>query len=166
MKPKILVIALVGIVLVGIAGFVILRPRNTPPTSGSTQESGEAVITLAPDQQPRIKISFTADAHYATVEANNLYADQIEYNLIYDATIKGNRIQTGVNALAKLEGKRDYAARQLLGSESSGKFTYHEGISGAVLELTLRDAQNRSIFTASYPFTVTPGQSVDLTPSS
>ena len=112
-----------------------------------------------------IKIAISSDLHFATVTLSNLHADSLEYNLIYDATVKGNKIQTGVNASAKLDGKSEYSYKQLLGSESSGKFTYHSKIENAVMELTLRDSANRSIFTASYPFTVSLGESISLQPS-
>jgi hypothetical protein len=52
-----------------------------------------------------------------------------------------------------------------LGSESSGKFTYHENITNAVMELTLRDENKYSIFTATFPFTVSPGKTIELSQS-
>jgi len=110
-------------------------------------------------------LDFSSDGHYVTVNISNIHSDQLEYNLIYDATVKKDRIQTGVNAAAKLNGKSEYSYRQLLGSESSGKFTYHANIQNAMMELTLRDAANRSIFSATYPFTISPGKSQILTTS-
>lgn len=117
---------------------------------------------LAPEKQPRVSLTFTSDTHYVTVNITNLNADQLEYNLIYDAMIKKNKLNTGVNAAANVTGKSTYTQKQLLGSESSGKFTYHEDITNAHMELTLRDASSRSIFTATYPFEVKVGSSVQL----
>jgi hypothetical protein len=89
----------------------------------------------------------------------------LEYNLIYDAIVKKNPVNTGVTGSAKLEGKTVYSYKQLLGSESSGKFTYHENITNAVMELTLRDENKYSIFTATFPFTVSPGKTIELSQS-
>ncbi len=157
MKPLV-VIAIVLVLLLG--GFFVAKnlitggPKVVPtPTLAPLQE-------LTEDQYPKVTLQFSADGHYVTVDVTNIHSDQIEYNLIYDAVVKGNKIQTGVNASAKMEGETSYSKQQLLGSESSGKFTYHTNIKNAVMELTLRDAGNRSVYSATYPFEVTPGSSV------
>lgn len=137
------------------------KVATVTPTPSST-----AAEQLAPDKQPKIQMAFSADSHFATVTLTNLHADQLEYNLIYDATVKNNQISTGVNSTANITGKSSFTEKQLLGSESSGKFTYHDKIKNAVMELTLRDSAGRSIFTATYPFTISPGQTVSLTPTS
>lgn len=162
MKAFVVVLIVVGLALVGVfaAKKLVTGGAKVAPTP-----------TLAPlqqlteDQYPTVELQFSADGHYVTVNIENLHSDQLEYNLIYDAVVKGNKIQTGVNAGAKLEGKSTYSKQQLLGSESSGKFTYHTNIKNAVMELTLRDAGNRSVYSATYPFEVTPGSTVSPTAS-
>lgn len=149
--------------VVGIGGIFLLKPLFTNPKSVPTPAPTPTFAQQLPaEKHPQVSLSFSSDTHFVTVNIKNIHADQLEYNLIYEATIKKNRTQTGVNAQTLLEGKNEYSYKQLLGSESSGKFTYHTNIQNAVMELTLRDAQNRSIFTASYPFTVSPGKSIDL----
>ena len=157
--PKYLAIGLVILVLSLGAFFVFRKPKTTGPQPTPTPSVAEQ---LPANQQPKVSLAFSSDSHYVTVNITDLHADQLEYNLIYDATVKGNQIQTGVNAAAKLDGSSQYSRKQLLGSESSGKFTYHSHIQNAIMELTLRDSQNRSIFSSTYPFTVSPGKSIDL----
>jgi len=155
----ILVVVLIIFGFIFKSSFLSRKSTHTPtPTLGFAQQ-------LPAEKQPKVSLEFSPDAHYVTVNITNIFSDQLEYNLIYDATVKGNKIQTGVNASAKLDGKSEYSYKQLLGSESSGKFTYHSKIENAVMELTLRDSANRSIFTASYPFTVSLGESISLQPS-
>lgn len=137
-------------------------PLSTPKPGSSVPSSAEQ---LPSDKQPKVILKFESDGHHVIVDFANLNADQLEYNLIYDATVKGNRIQTGVNSTAKVTGQTVFAQRQLLGSESSGKFTYHQNIKNAFMELILRDLAGRSIFTATYPFTIAPGKSITLSPS-
>ena len=158
--PKKYLIPIAVIVILTVFGFKslfinhksVVAPTPTP----------EAVKQLLPDQAPQVSLSFSTDAHYVTVNVTNIHADQIEYNLIYTATVKASQIQTGVNASKKLSGVTTYTERQLLGSESSGHFTYHQNIHDATMELTLRDAQNRSVYTTTYPFTLSPGSSINL----
>ncbi len=155
--------------LVMIAGVMILAKSGGDPSkiAGSLKPTPtEAqVAQLDPADYPEVSLTFRADSKYVTVKLAKLKAAALEYNLIYDATVKKNKIQSGVNATAKLDGKTTYAKEQLLGSESSGKFTYHENIQNAIMELTLRDAGGHSIYTATYPFVVTPGKTTLLTPT-
>ena len=157
------VIAAIAVLV--IAGTVIYAARKNGGTLPLPTPSPKAAVQLSKDKQPQVSLEFSSDSHFVTVTLSNLNADGLEYNLIYDATVKKNIINTGVNSTATVTGKSTFSQKQLLGSESSGKFTYHEKIQNAVMELTLRDSANRSVFTATSPFTLTPGKSVSLTSS-
>lgn len=153
-------------VLVVVGG--VLYFRHSKQLSSQTSLSPTPTSppqTLSADQLPTVSLAFSTDSHYVTVNITNLHADQLEYNLVYDAVVKNNHINTGVNAMAKLNGMAVYSKQQLLGSESSGHFTYHTNITNAELDLTLRDSSGRSIYTATYPFEVKPGASSLLTAS-
>lgn len=163
MKSWLPVIGAVVVLLV--SSLVIFKFKNKPIGNVLPTPSPEAAQQLKTSDQPQVKLEFTADGHFVVVTISNLHADQLEYNLIYDATVKTNRINTGVNSTAKISGQTTFSQKQLLGSESSGKFTYHEKISNATMELILRNSAGQSIFSASYPFTVTPGSSVTPTPA-
>ncbi len=160
--------------LVMVVGVLLLARAGGDPSKISVANptpTGEQVQQLAPADQPKVSLAFKADGHYATVKITNLKSNSLEYNLIYDADVynrdlkKNVRIQTGVTDNQKLNGANSYTKEQLLGSVSSGKTTYHENIANGIMELTLRDTDGRSIFSASYPFTITPGKSIDLTAS-
>jgi uncharacterized membrane protein YdfJ with MMPL/SSD domain len=157
--------ALGAIAVLLIAGFFVRSFGTKGKITAKPTPMPSAAEQLSPDKQPKVSLAFSSDAHFATVTLSNLNADQMEYNLIYEAKIKNSRNQTGVNDSQNVAGKSTYTKKQLLGSESSGKFTYHEDIQNASMELTLRDADGRSIFTATYPFKVTPGQTVSLSAS-
>jgi hypothetical protein len=161
MKVKLLFATLLVVVLFGIGAgvkFVFFSGNNVVPTPTPL----EAAVQLEPGKHPKPSLQFSADAHYVTVNIANLHAASLEYDLVYEASVKNNRIQTGVNASAKIEGQSTYSRQQLLGSESSGKFTYHTDINNASLNLTLRDGAGRSVFQATYPFVVSAAKSFDL----
>lgn len=151
------------IILLGLGGFFgfkvtksLFKPGVVPtPTA-------EPLTQLTPDQYPKVSVDFSNDPHYVTVKIFEINADKLEYDLRYDAMVKKNKIDTGVTAATSLNGKKNYEQRQLLGSESSGKFTYHEKIENARIVLTLRDSYNRSVFMGEYPFVVTPNSSQNL----
>ncbi len=160
MKKFIIPISLILILLVSFFGYKSVKSLFKPGVVPTPTPS--ALVKLTPDQYPTVSLDFSADGRYVTVKIANINSEKLEYNLIYDATVKKNKIQTGVNAAASLNGEKTYEKRQLLGSESSGKFTYHEKIENAFIELTLRDAYGRSIFFGTYPFTHSPSSSPTL----
>jgi|GEM_PF-5546767 len=147
----------------GLSAGVLLYFKGKPNSSlPAPTLTPEAAVQLTTDKRPQVELNFSSDGHFVTVSLSSLHADQLEYNLIYDAMVKGSKLQTGVNSTANISGKTIFSQKQLLGSESSGKFTYHEKITNAVMELTLRDSGGRSTFTQTYPFTVSPGSSMKL----
>ncbi len=158
--------AIIGAILVLVisGGVIYMAKKNGGALPISPSPSPKAVTQLTEDKKPKVSLLFSSDAHFVTVSLSNLNADQLEYNLIYDATVKTSQIQTGVNSTADIKGKSTFTQKQLLGSESSGKFTYHTNIKNAVMELTLRDSGGHSVFTQTYPFEVSAGKSVDLIP--
>ncbi len=103
-----------AVVALGISAGVILsfkdKPKSSLPTPTPTPE---AAIQLTTDKQPQVELKFTSDGHYATVSLSNLSADQLEYNLIYDATVKSSKLQTGVNSTANISGKSTFSQKQL-----------------------------------------------------
>jgi hypothetical protein len=158
-------VALVALVLVGFLVFRSISAGNNKQAGPKPTPTPEVVEQLPVDKQPKVAMSFTPDGHYVTVKISNINASELEYNLIYDATVKKNQIQTGVTGSAKLDGITEYQNKQLLGSESSGKFTYHENIKNSVMELTLRNSSGYSVFSGNYPFVVTAGKTIDVVAS-
>ena len=160
MKKFIIPVAVILLATMGYFGYKSTKSLFAPAAVPTPTPA--PLVQLSADKYPVVSLLFDADGHYVTVKIANINSDKLEYNLIYDATVKKSQIQTGVNAAATLNGQKTYEKRQLLGSESSGHFTYHENIKNAVVELTLRDSYGRSVFFGSYPFTVAPGKSQDL----
>ena len=155
-------VAAVVILLASASVIYVAKKNGGTLPKPSPSPTPAMAVQLSNEKQPKVSVQFDAKGNYVTVTVSNLNADQLEYNLIYDATVKGNQIQTGVNASTSVKDKSTYTQKQLLGSESSGKFTYHTNIKNAVMELTLRDESRSSVFSATYPFTVSAGESSDL----
>lgn len=160
--------AVIAVIALVVAGVVVYTYKNKAAGGSSAlpTPTPDAAVQLSADKQPKVALTFSTDSHFVTVNLTNLNADKLEYDLIYDATVKNNKISTGVNSTATVTGKSTFSEKQLLGSESSGNFTYHTNIQNAVMDLTLRNSAGQSIFTATYPFVVTAGQTVSLTASS
>jgi hypothetical protein len=160
MNKKIIIpVVTLLIVLVGCFALFKAKPKTSIPAPTSTEEP---LAQLSPEQYPQITLDFSSNGHFVTVNITNLHASALEYNLVYEAVVKKTKIQTGVSASTKLDGATTYTKEQLLGSESSGKFTYHTDIQNGQLELTLRDSAGRSTYSATYPFIHSPGKAINL----
>ncbi len=159
--PAVIVLVLV---LIGFVVFKSMSNSSKAPSAAEPTPTPSAVEQLSVEDQPKVSMAFSPDGHYVTVKISSIKAAQLEYNLIYDATVKKTSIQTGVSGSAQISGTNEYTNKQLLGSESSGKFTYHENIKNALMELTLRNTDGYSVYSATYPFTVSPGKTIDVTP--
>jgi hypothetical protein len=159
--------SIIGLILIAVgigAWFVFGKGKSGSSQTTPTPTFSPAAEQLTPDKQPKVSLQFSSDAHYVTVNLRNLQADILEYSLEYDAIVKKNKINSGVSGGGKISGKSEFTQKQLLGSESSGKFTYHEGIQNAFMKVTLRDSANRSVFAAIYPFSISAGATLDLVP--
>ena len=162
MKSNYLIGALIVILLIGGILFAKSKFTSGSKVTLTPTPTPESVAQLTPDQAPKVSLSFTGDGHYVTVNITEIHAAKLEYNLIYNATVKNIQINTGVSGSSALNGGNSYSYKQLLGSESSGHFTYHSNITDATMELTLRNDAGYSVFNATYPFSVSPGKTIDL----
>ncbi len=163
---KYAIIVVVFLAVLGVGGFIFAKNQISSATKITPTPTETPLQMLSENQYPKVSLSFKPDGHYVTVMINNLHAESVEYDLVYDAKIKRNgitsQVNTGINASEKISGKNSYSKEQLLGSESSGHLTFHENIQNASLHLTLRDGSNRSIYSTTYPFSISLGKTVEL----
>lgn len=138
MKSKLPIILLVaGVILIG--AIFMLRGRG-----GSAPDDEDNVPELPVSQRPYTQLVPTEDGHYLTLMVSNINvpnAASMDYELYYD-TAEG--ITQGVPGKVNLSGQ-DIERELLLGSESSGKFRYDEGVNDGTLTLRFRDKDGKMI---------------------
>ena len=153
MKKLPLVLLGIGVLVVVIAGIMIAKSMSGGDSS-QTMEEEASVPELPADQRPFTSLTPTPDGHYLTLNVKGIKvkdAASLDYELIYTT---GIGIQQGVPGTAKLDGG-DIERKMLLGSESSGKFRYDEGVKGGTLTLRFRNSKGRLIGKLSTEFTLT-----------
>ena len=139
MKNKLPLILLGVGALVVLVAFFVLRGR------GGSSGSGEDVPELPFSQRPFTQLVPTEDGHYLTMKIANINvpgAASMDYELYY-GTAEG--ITQGVPGKVTLEGRKEVERELLLGSESSGKFRYDEGVDDGTLTLRFRDSGGKLI---------------------
>lgn len=137
---KKLPLILLAVAAVVVLAFVLMRGRGTSNTS-----EDDNVPELPFSQRPYTQLVPTEDGHYLNMIISNINvpgAASMDYELYYD-TAEG--ITQGVPGKVNLEGKNSVERELLLGSESSGKFRYDEGVDDGTLTLRFRDQGGKLI---------------------
>ena len=135
-----LIIFLFGLVVLLLVYFFIIRsPKKT-----QTQEEPVKLLEVALIDRPIASLTPTSDGHWLTlkIEKIELPAATMDYELLYE--LPDGRTQ-GVPGTITLNGQTVVERKLLLGSESSGKFRYDEGVKEGTLTLRFRNDQGKLI---------------------
>lgn len=140
--PIILVVVIVLGVIVGGAYYFFKKSIATPVEQ--TQEIEEIGLELSLEEKPYASLTPRADGHELHLSVTRLSKDvaTVEYDLFYtnaDGVKQGATGSGKTNSSTKLE--RDI----LLGSCSSGKCKYDEGVEEGTFVLKLRDVKGKLI---------------------
>lgn len=126
--------------MVGMAWFFVIRGRGEK----TVIEEEEMVEEIALEKRPVVSLTPRADGHWLdlTIQDIKVEAASLDYEVLYQ-TATG--ITQGVPGMVKLEGKSEIMREILLGSESSGKFRYDEGVEEGTLTVKFRDEKGKLV---------------------
>jgi len=148
-----LLLFLIGVlVLAGVYFFVLRKPA----TEETLEE--ESLIEVSLINRPIASLTPTQDGHWLKLRIEKLLsgADSLDYELLY--TLPDGRTQ-GVPGTITLKGENEIERDLLLGSESSGKFRYDEGVEEGTLTLRFRNEKGKLLAKFSTKFHLQSGQS-------
>ena len=131
------IILLLGIVvLIAVYFLVIKKPAEVP------EEQSDIAITVSLNERPVASLTPSADGHWLKLKVGKLIASaaSMDYELLYG--LPDGRSQ-GVPGTITLAGQREIERDLLLGSESSGKFRYDEGVKEGTLTLRFRNDKGK-----------------------
>lgn len=142
-----IILFVVGIVVV-VGAVMFVRGKRGSTTS---DEETAALVDIKLPDRPMASLTPTSDGHWLNlkVEKIKISADSMDYELLYQ--LPDGRTQ-GVPGTITLKGQTQIERKLLLGSESSGKFRYDEGVKGGTLTLRFRDSQGKLITKFSTDF--------------
>lgn len=129
-----LILFLIGLLV--FVGVIVVKSRSN--NSEVVDEEDEQVAELPLQNRPFTTLTPSADGHTLTLRIQNIDVPQavmLDYELVY--TVADGRLQ-GVPGSVELEGE-DLERDLLLGSESSGKKRYDEGVEKGTLTLRFRN---------------------------
>ena len=132
-----LIIFLVGILVV--AGvFFLLKGKK----ADSEIVDEEVIPEIKFEQRPFVSLTPTEDGHWLKLRIEKIVieAASLDYELLYK--LPDGRTQ-GVPGTVPLDGQKTIDRELLLGSESSGKFRYDEGVEKGTLTIRFRDSKGK-----------------------
>ncbi|MFI5241086.1 MAG: hypothetical protein ACHQUA_01495, partial [Microgenomates group bacterium] len=150
---KFLPLILLGVGLLVLVGAFIFV-KNSKNKSPQVEEETAKEIPVG--ERPVVSLVPSADGHYLKLTISKIMvkkAASLDYELLY--TLPDGRTQ-GVPGTVKLTGG-DIIKDLLLGSESSGKFRYDEGVDGGTVTIRFRDDKGKLLGKLSTKFAMQSG---------
>ena len=149
---KYLPLILIGVgILIFALVFILIKNSK----KGETVDEEETAKEIPQDQWPAVSLTPSEDGHWLTFKVQQIKvknAATMDYELIYSTTSGG---QQGVPGTVKLAG--DVERKLLLGSESSGKFRYDDGVETGKMTIRFRDSKGKLIGKLSTDFHLQSG---------
>ncbi len=138
---KYLPLILLGVgVLVLILVFVVIKNKKSAVV---VEEDTDTIVEVPFSQRPFANLTPTSDGHYINLKIDKITLPKVaslDYELLYE--LPDGRTQ-GVPGTIDLKGETSFERKLLLGSESSGKFRYDEGVNGGSLTIRLRGSNGK-----------------------
>src|SRR4030042_2524127 len=142
MKKFLPIIILVLGIIVLAGAFVFIKGLKQKEVVPVSQD--ETVQDIPIEKRPVASLTPSADGHWLKLKVEKIVisAVSMDYELLYQ--LSDGRTQ-GVPGTIKLEGKTEIERNLLMGSESSGKFRYDEGVEKGTLSLKFRDNKGKLV---------------------
>jgi hypothetical protein len=115
-------------------------------SSNSSTQDVEKVAVIPNEKIPAISLSKTPDGHYVKLKIEKLELlspKSLDYELLYE--VPGEVQPQGTGSNVEISGEDSFEVEILLGTESSGKFRYDEGVEKGTLTLKFRDDKGKLI---------------------
>jgi hypothetical protein len=135
-----LILFLVGVLVLIAVYFLVIRKSSNK----ESEIVDETVSEIALSDRPVTSLTPSADGHWLKLEIEKIKvsAASLDYELLYQ--LPDGRTQ-GVPGTISLDGQTGIERDLLLGSESSGKFRYDEGVEEGTLTLRFRNDKGKLI---------------------
>lgn len=133
-RLPVIIVAIVVLLLGGIFAFIKSRGDNAPP--GMVEEIAPEI---PPELRPFTSLTPTEDGHFLTLLIDEVKiegATVLDFELFY---LTGSGNQQGSSGLMEIKPGETLEDKLLLGSESSGKFRYDDGVENGTLTIRFRN---------------------------
>lgn len=136
---KVIAIVVVAILIIG---SVIIFVKSRAKTDSAQEDQ---ISELPLDKRPYVELIPSSDGHWVNLKISNIISSEagiIEYRLCYDLPDGRNQCPGGA---VTLSDERELEREILIGTESSGKYYYDEGVENAEFSVTYKTQQKKLI---------------------
>lgn len=151
---KYLPFIVLGVGVLVVAGvFLFVVNKTKAPTDNIAQED-QSVSEIPQDQKPSAALVPSQDGHWLKMKVESIKvkgATSMDYELLYKV---GDGRTQGVPGTIQLNGQTSIERNLLLGSESSGKFRYDDGVKSGSFTLRFRDTNGKLLGKLSTDWTL------------
>ena len=145
---KYLPLILLGVGFLVIVGvFFLVRGRGNEEQT--LEEEEIALLDVALNDRPVASLTPSSDGHYLYLKISKIKiegAETLDYELLYQTSEGVTQGVPGTVKMSTLESQgevKSFSSELLLGSESSGKFRYDEGVEKGSLTLRFRNSDGK-----------------------
>ncbi|OGM21328.1 hypothetical protein A2863_00020 [Candidatus Woesebacteria bacterium RIFCSPHIGHO2_01_FULL_38_9b] len=138
---KYLPLLLLGVgILILLVVFIFVRSRKVEEEPVEEEET--ALIQVELKDRPVVSLIPTEDGHFLLLKVEKITIDAktVDYELLYDTEAN---VTQGVPGTIQLTGLNSFEEKLLLGSESSGKFRYDDGVEKGTITLRFRNEEGK-----------------------
>ncbi|HEX6977305.1 MAG TPA: hypothetical protein VF185_03025 [Patescibacteria group bacterium] len=145
MKKYLPIILLIVGILVLVGVVVLVKKATQGPTTENTPVEEETAPELAKELRPFTSLIPKSDGHWLKLRVEDMKvpnAVSLDYELLYKT---GDGRTQGVPGTVAIKGVGLIERDLLLGSESSGKFRYDQGVEKGTLTLRFRNDKGKLV---------------------
>ena len=139
-------VLLAGFIVIVATYFFVIKGKSADKNGvDMLQEEDLSFLVDVPlERRPVVSMVPTSDGHFLNLTIDKLAIDaySLEYTLLYK--LPDGREQ-GVPGIIPLQGQEKIERKMLLGSESSGKFRYDEGVEQGTFTLKFRNSEGKLV---------------------
>lgn len=137
--------AIIALAVLLVVGGAYMTYRFIKGGDSTEIEEEESIPELPESQRPFVSLVPSEDGHWLALTIKDINVDgaaTVDFELLY---IRGDGLQQGTSGVSDVSPGTTVTDDLLLGSESSGKLRYDEGVETGTLELIFRDESGKSI---------------------
>lgn len=143
------------LIILGIGAVVLVLVSIFVRGNNTTDDTDDVTVLLdlPLDQRPFISLTPRDDGHWLKLKVEKFklpQAKSVDYELLYK--LPDGRPDVGVPGTIQLDGINSIERDLLLGSESSGKYRYDEGVTEGTVTLKFRNDRGKLIAKYSSTF--------------
>ena len=135
-----IILFVVGLIVLLLVYFLVIK---SPKKNKTVEDDSASLIEVSLNERPVVSLTPTTDGHWLNLKIEKIKipgAFSMDYELLYN--LPDGRTQ-GVPGSITLNGQTLIERELLLGSESSGKFRYDEGVKEGTMTIRFRNDKGK-----------------------